>query len=144
MPNSDVHGWSMHLVCFLVHIVMMAITRTLLDRMSTSTVHAEGMTGFVCRPLSDKRTIPNFFASLASCGEKSAVRTPGKDHSQCPKKKLGLKAVFMRFYCGRKMRREGEMRPTLTTKPPFVVLMQFLCGPPRKCSDFQPVQRHLF
>ena len=64
--TAFVHGWSMLLVCFLVHIVMMAITRTLLDRMSTSAVHAEDMTGFVCRPFSDKRTIQNFFASLAS------------------------------------------------------------------------------
>jgi len=51
--------------------------------------------------------------------------TPGKDHSQCPKKKLGLKAVFMRFYCGREMRREGEMWSRLTAKPPFVVLKWF-------------------
>jgi hypothetical protein len=53
------------------------------------------------------------------------LSTPGKDHSQRPKKKLGLKAVFMRFYCGRKSAGGRELRSTLTTKPPFVVSMRF-------------------
>jgi hypothetical protein len=51
-------------------------------------------------PFQRQTNHPEFLCVLS--GEKSAVRTPGKDHTQRPKNKLGLKAIFMRSISGKR------------------------------------------